>query len=67
MESTEIVDIANELGCNKLVLWLAREGTLCYESKDPILSVNRIVEAINKMLEYDKNIQYSLKPSQTSL
>ena len=21
------VDIANELGCNKLVLWLAREGT----------------------------------------
>ncbi len=51
------IDIANELGCDKIVLWLAREGTMCEESKDPIQSVNRIVEAINKMLEYDKNIK----------
>jgi xylose isomerase len=51
------IDIANELGCDKIVLWLAREGTLCYESKDPIASVNRIIEALNKMLEYDKNIK----------
>jgi len=51
------IDIAHELGCDKLVLWLAREGTLCYESKDPVLSVNRIVEAINEMLKYDKNIR----------
>ena len=51
------IDIANELGCDKLVLWLAREGTLCYESKDPITSVKRILDAINKMLEYDKKIK----------
>ncbi len=51
------VDIANELGCNKIVLWLAREGTLCYESKDPINSINLIVEAINQILDYDKNIR----------
>ena len=51
------IDIANELGCDKIVLWLAREGTMCAESKDPIQSVNRIIEAINKMLEYDKNIK----------
>lgn len=51
------IDIANELGCDKIVLWLAREGTMCAESKDPIQSVNRIIEAINKMLEYDSNIK----------
>ncbi|HHY23539.1 MAG TPA: TIM barrel protein, partial [Clostridiaceae bacterium] len=56
------IDIANELGCDKLVLWLAREGTLCYESKNPVEGVKRLVEAINKMLEYDKNIKVLIEP-----
>jgi xylose isomerase len=56
------IDIANELGCNKLVLWLAREGTLCFESKDPVNGVKMIVDAINKMLEYDKNIKILIEP-----
>jgi xylose isomerase len=56
------IDIANELGCDKIVLWLAREGTLCYESKNPIEGVNRIIEAINKMLDYDKNIKVLIEP-----
>lgn len=51
------IDIAKELGCDKIVLWLAREGTLCYESKDAIVSVNRILEAIDAMLAYDKSIK----------
>jgi xylose isomerase len=51
------IDIANALGCNNIVLWLAREGTYVYESKDPVVSTKRIVEAMNKMLEYDKNIR----------
>lgn len=51
------IDIANVLGCDKVVLWLAREGTLCYESKDPVEGVNRIAKAISKMLEYDENIK----------
>ena len=50
------IDIANVLGCDKIVLWLAREGTLCYESKSPVESTKRLIEAINKMLDYDKNI-----------
>lgn len=29
------IDIAKEFGCDKIVLWLAREGTLCAESKNP--------------------------------
>lgn len=56
------IDIANELGCNKIVLWLAREGTLCAESKNPVEGVKRLVEAINKMLEYDKNIKVLIEP-----
>jgi len=51
------IDIANVLGCDKIVLWLAREGTLCYESKSPVESTTRLIEAIDKMLDYDKNIK----------
>jgi len=56
------IDIANELGCDKIVLWLAREGTLCAESKNPVEGVKRLVEAINKLLEYDKNIKVLIEP-----
>ena len=51
------IDIARALGTDKIVLWLAREGTLCYESKSPVEATNRLIEAINKMLEYDKGIK----------
>jgi len=51
------IDIANALGCDKIVLWLAREGTLCYESKSPVDATKRLIEAINGMLQYDKNIK----------
>lgn len=56
------IDIAKALGCNYIVLWLAREGTLCYESKDPVLGVKRLVDSINNMLDYDKNIQIMVEP-----
>ena len=56
------IDIANELGCDKIVLWLAREGTLCAESKNPVEAVKKLVEAINKMLEYDKKIKVLIEP-----
>ena len=56
------IDIAKALGCNYIVLWLAREGTLCYESKDPVLGVERLIESVNQMLEYDKNIKIMIEP-----
>lgn len=56
------IDIANELGCDKIVLWLAREGTLCSESKNPVEAVKRLVDAINQMLQYDKNIKVLIEP-----
>ncbi|WP_105614731.1 TIM barrel protein [Vallitalea okinawensis] len=56
------IDIAKELDCDKIVLWLAREGTLCYESKDPVVGVNHLVDSINKMLDYDDNIKVLIEP-----
>lgn len=56
------IDIANELGTDLIVLWLAREGTLCAESKSPVWATKMLVEAINKMLEYDKKIRVCIEP-----
>lgn len=56
------IDIAKELGTDMLVLWLAREGTLCAESKSPVWATNALVDAINKMLEYDANIRVVIEP-----
>jgi xylose isomerase len=56
------IDIARELGSDRLVLWLAREGTLCAESKDPVLSMQRLREAVNAMLAYDPGIRILIEP-----
>jgi len=60
--SKRSIDIANALGTNLLVLWLAREGTYIRESKDSKLAVERIVEAINQMLEYDPKVRVCIEP-----
>jgi xylose isomerase len=64
--SRRSIDIANVLGCHNLVLWLAREGTYIREAKDPIASIGRIVDALNAMLEYDRNIRLlgEMKPNE---
>lgn len=56
------IDIAKELGTDMVVLWLAREGTLCAESKSPVWATKMLVEAINKMLEYDKDVRIVIEP-----
>jgi xylose isomerase len=56
------IDIAKELGTNMIVLWLAREGTLCAESKSPVWATKALIDAINKMLEYDKNVRIVIEP-----
>ncbi|MFV0439781.1 MAG: TIM barrel protein [Lachnospirales bacterium] len=56
------IDIAKELGTNMIVLWLAREGTVCAESKSPVWATNALIEAINKMLEYDKEVKVVIEP-----
>jgi len=56
------VDIARELGCNKIVLWLAREGTVCFESKNPVDGVHQLIDGIDRILEYDNEVQVLVEP-----
>ena len=60
--SLRSIDIAKALGTDKIVLWLAREGTLCEESKNPVEGVKRIIDAVNQMLAYDQSIRILLEP-----
>lgn len=60
--SKKAIDIANELGTDLIVLWLAREGSYIREAKDSKLAVERLVNAINKMLEYDPKIRICIEP-----
>ena len=61
--SKRSIDIANALGID-LMLWLAREGTYIRESKDSKVATERIVYAINQMLEYDSKSGFVLSQSQ---
>ena len=56
------IDIAHELDTDLIVLWLAREGTLCAESKSPVWATKKLIEAIDKMLDYDPNIRVCIEP-----
>lgn len=56
------VEIANEIGCGALVFWLAREGTYIREAKDAKLAYERILMAINTILEYDSKIEIWIEP-----
>lgn len=59
--SKKTIDIARELGTKNIVLWLAREGTYIRESKDSVESVKKIVDAIQMMLDYDKDIRVMIE------
>src|SRR5437762_6164401 len=60
--SLRCIDIANYLGTDLLVLWLAREGTYLRESKSGRRSVELLVEAFDKMLAHDKKIRLAIEP-----
>ena len=60
--SKRCVDVANEIGCKNLVLWLAREGTYIRETKAAADAVRQILEAVNVLLEYDPEIRILIEP-----
>jgi xylose isomerase len=60
--SKRAIDIANSLGTDLLILWLAREGTYIRESKDSKTATERIISAINQMLEYDPKVRVCIEP-----
>jgi xylose isomerase len=56
------VDIAAALGCNKIVLWLAREGTYIRESKNARQAHEWLMTGINKMLNHNKDVRIMIEP-----
>jgi xylose isomerase len=60
--SKRAADIAQELGTNLMVLWLAREGTYMREAKDVGRAARQLLEAINTLLEYDSSLRIAIEP-----
>ncbi len=60
--SKQAIDIANVLGTDLLVLWLAREGTYLREAKSGRRSVELLVQALDAMLAHDPKIRLSIEP-----
>lgn len=56
------VDIAKALGTNKIQLWLAREGSLVAEGKNPVEKIIQLRDAINEILTYDSNVKILIEP-----
>ena len=56
------VDIANELGTDLMVLWLAREGTYLREAKNAVRATHQLVDALNQILDYDSDLRIAVEP-----
>ena len=60
--SKKAVDIAQELGADLMVLWLAREGTYLREAKNAGRATQQLLEAINTLLAYDAKLRIAVEP-----
>jgi len=60
--SKRAADIAQELGTNLMVLWLAREGTYVREAKDIGTATGQLLDAINALLDYDSSLRIAIEP-----
>jgi xylose isomerase len=56
------IDIADALGIQLMVLWLAREGTYIRESKNAIDAYRWQIDAINALLQHHPKIQFAIEP-----
>ena len=55
-------DIAEELGTDLMVVWLAREGSYLRESKNVLDATHQLLEAINAILEYHPRLRIAIEP-----
>ena len=58
----QAIDIAREVGTKNIVMWFAREGSYCRESKNAKVAYDRILTGLNTMLDYDKEIEIWIEP-----
>lgn len=59
--SKKAADIAREVGCDLMVLWLAREGTYMREAKDAWRATHQLIEAVNALLAYDEDLRIAIE------
>jgi xylose isomerase len=60
--SKKAADIAQELGADLMVLWLAREGTYLREAKNAGRATQQLLEAINTLLAHDARLRIAVEP-----
>ena len=60
--SLRAIDIAEILGTNVIVLWLAREGTYLREAKSGMKSIDYLVQAFDKMLGHHPKARLAIEP-----
>lgn len=60
--SKRCIDIARELNTKFVVLWLAREGTYIREAKNAMDSHKHLLDALNAMLQHDKEVEIAIEP-----
>jgi xylose isomerase len=56
------IDIARELNTTFVVLWLAREGTYIREAKHAIEAHKHLLDALNALLQHDKEVEIAIEP-----
>ena len=56
------IDIGREIGTPNLVFWFAREGSYIRESKNARVAYERLLDTLNKVLAYDKDVQVWIEP-----
>jgi xylose isomerase len=60
--SLQTIDIADAMGTDLIILWLAREGTYVRESKSYVKSLEYLAEAANRMLSHHPKIRIAIEP-----
>jgi xylose isomerase len=55
-------DIAEALGTDLMVLWLAREGTYMREAKDVVQATHQLLDAINILLDHSPKLRIAIEP-----
>jgi xylose isomerase len=56
------VDVARQIGCKAIVLWLAREGSYVREAKNARVAYERILQAIDTILAHDNDVEIWIEP-----
>lgn len=56
------IDIARTMGAKAVVLWFAREGTYLREAKNARLAYERLLAVVDRMLDYDREIEIWIEP-----